>query len=396
MKILHVTPTYYPAIRYGGPIYSVHGLCKALVKMGHDCHVYTTNVNGKEDSSVALNRAIDLDGVKVTYFKSYCFRKIFYAAAMKKFCEKNIKNYDIVHLHSPYVWPTWMSARIAMKFKKPYVMTTRGMLVTELIRKKSRWAKKIWIRFVEKINLEHASLVQFTTDAEKKQVERFGFRFKKTIVLGHGFDENAFEASAAETASEKVKPFIQGKPYLLYVGRLSWEKGLERLIAAMPLVAGNISLILVGNGKAEYFKTLTKLAEKHNVQDRVTFAGPFYGKVKMDLYRCAIAFVLPSYSENFGNVLLEAMIQGCPVIVAPNVGLADFVESTGAGLVSKDSVEGLAESVNKLVDQPDLRMQMKSKGQLAVKEHFTWDKIAESMTREYQKTIYSFIKDQKP
>ena len=68
MKILHVVPSYYPAVRYGGPIVSVHGLCKALVEEGHEVHVYTTNVDGDKESDVALGVPVDLDGVKVWYF----------------------------------------------------------------------------------------------------------------------------------------------------------------------------------------------------------------------------------------------------------------------------------------------------------------------------------------
>ena len=68
LKLLHVVPTYLPATRYGGPIYSVHGLCKALAVRGHEVHVFTTNVDGPGDSAVPLGRPVDLDGVKVWYF----------------------------------------------------------------------------------------------------------------------------------------------------------------------------------------------------------------------------------------------------------------------------------------------------------------------------------------
>ena len=68
MKILHVVPSYYPAVRYGGPIRSVHGLARALVSRGHDVHVYTTNVDGPKDADVPIGNAVDLDGVSVSVF----------------------------------------------------------------------------------------------------------------------------------------------------------------------------------------------------------------------------------------------------------------------------------------------------------------------------------------
>ena len=72
MKILHVVPTYYPAVRYGGPIRSVHGLASALAAQGHDVHVYTTNVDGEGVLPVPLDRPVQLDGVNVWYFATSC------------------------------------------------------------------------------------------------------------------------------------------------------------------------------------------------------------------------------------------------------------------------------------------------------------------------------------
>ena len=73
MKILHVVPTYLPAWRYGGPIRSVHGLCKALVNLGHEVHVYTTNIDGNQLLNVPLALPVKVDGVWVTYFPVFDF-----------------------------------------------------------------------------------------------------------------------------------------------------------------------------------------------------------------------------------------------------------------------------------------------------------------------------------
>ncbi len=68
LRILQVVPTYYPAVRYGGPVRSVHGLSAALARRGHEVHVYTTNLDGPNDLDVPLDTPVDLDGVKVHYF----------------------------------------------------------------------------------------------------------------------------------------------------------------------------------------------------------------------------------------------------------------------------------------------------------------------------------------
>src|SRR5690242_8046228 len=84
MRLLHVVPTYLPATRYGGPIYSVHGLCRALARRGHEVHVLTTNVDGDGDSAVPLDREVGLDGVRVRYYPSRVLRRLYYAPELRE------------------------------------------------------------------------------------------------------------------------------------------------------------------------------------------------------------------------------------------------------------------------------------------------------------------------
>ena len=84
MRLLHVTPTYLPATRYGGPIQSVHGLCTALAARGHDVHVFTTNVDGRGDSAVPLARCVPTDGVGVWYFPSRWLRRLYWSPPMAR------------------------------------------------------------------------------------------------------------------------------------------------------------------------------------------------------------------------------------------------------------------------------------------------------------------------
>jgi len=169
--------------------------------------VYTTNADGKKDLNVAIEKPVLVDGVRITYFRSSFLRKIFYAPDMRKTLKSTMENYDLIHLHSPYVWPTWMAARMAFKSKKPYVMTTRGMLVRDLIHKKSRWVKSVWIGLIERRNLEEAALVHFTTQSEEAQVRQFGLSLKKTVVLGHGIDEAPMQRLTPELPRENIIPF---------------------------------------------------------------------------------------------------------------------------------------------------------------------------------------------
>ena len=152
MRVLHVVPTYLPAVRYGGPIQSVHGLCAALAKRGHDVHVFTTNVDGSGDSAVPLGRPVDIDGVNVWYFASRRLRRVYWAPSMARALERDIGTFDLLHVHSVFLWPTWAASRAARAAGIPYVLSPRGMLVKDLIRAKSRFAKTAWMALIERVN----------------------------------------------------------------------------------------------------------------------------------------------------------------------------------------------------------------------------------------------------
>src|SRR5262245_11782536 len=150
MKVLHVVPTYYPAVRYGGPIHSIHALCRSLVEDGKEVHVFTTSVNGLGDSDVPHNRSVELDGVQIHYFRSRWFRRIYYSGDLLAELGSTVGEYDVVHLHSVFLFPTWAGARSAIRAQVPYVLSPRGMLVRDLIRQRSTAAKRTWIRFLER------------------------------------------------------------------------------------------------------------------------------------------------------------------------------------------------------------------------------------------------------
>ncbi|MBF0384212.1 MAG: glycosyltransferase, partial [Magnetococcales bacterium] len=131
-----------PAIRYGGPIRSSHGLCRALVSQGHEVHVYTTNVHGTEDMDVAMDKPVDVDGVKVHYFPSHGIgRRIYRAPKMQQALNKEISSFDLLHIHALYNWPSWMAGRVAHRVGVPYLVSPRGVLVRDLIKRKSRFIK---------------------------------------------------------------------------------------------------------------------------------------------------------------------------------------------------------------------------------------------------------------
>lgn len=361
MRILHVVPTYLPATRYGGPIVAVHGLAKALAARGHEVHVFTTNVDGDRDSDVPLDCPVELDGVRVHYFPTR-MRRLYWSPAMLRQLKQFVPLCNIVHTHSVFLWPPTAAARVAERGGIPYVVSPRGMLVRELIRRKSRLAKTAWLRLADDRTLRNAAFVHFTAQSEVDDARHLGVPIPAAAVIPNGVD---LPSATNDGRGDE----------LLFLGRLNWKKGLDKLIEAMKLVP-EARLAVAGNDEENYAATLPGAAN-------VRFLGPVFGAEKEALLRNAAALLLPSISENFGNVVLEAMAASTPVIVTPAVGLAADVEASGAGIITSNDPPQLAIAIRAMLADRDARIAMGRRGRALVESKFTWERVAAQMEEAY-------------
>jgi glycosyltransferase involved in cell wall biosynthesis len=379
MRVLQVVPSYLPAARYGGPIYSVHGLSRALAKRGHDVHVFTTNVDGPGVSPVPLQEPVEVDGVKVWYFACGLGRRFFRSTAMGQALATHVSSFDVLHLHSVFLWPTWAAARAARVTNVPYVLAPRGMLVCDLIRRKNKMAKGAWIALFERKNIAAAAAVHVTSELEKKELEKLRLRIRRTVVIANGID-----------LPEQVPPGpgreCGRQPFVLSLGRVNWKKGLDRLIRAMAYVHG-ADLVIAGNDEEGFRPILEEIVNKLGLSARVRFVGAVHGQAKWTLMQCASVFALPSYSENFGIAVLEAMACSIPVVVTPEVGLAGAVAASGAGLVVEGDPELLGRAITDLIADRTRRELMGTAGRKVAGEKFSWGSIAEQMEVLYRGTL---------
>lgn len=374
MKILHVVPTYLPARRYGGPIVSVHGLCRSLAERGHAVSVFTTNVDGDEESNVPIDAPLLLDGVSVHYFPVR-FRRLYWSPAMRKALAEHIREFDLVHLHSVYLMPTAAAAKAAHQARVPYVISPRGMLVEDLIRRKNSVAKRSWLTLVERRNFGHAAAIHFTSRREWDDAARIRLPLPYPFVVPNGVDIPV--ASSSVTREDDL---------VVFLGRLNWKKGIDRLIEAMPMIP-NARLEIAGNDEENYSSQLNDLAGRLGVSHRVHFAGAVSGDEKDRLLRRAAVFVLPSLSENFGNAVVEAMAVGTPVVVTPEVGLAEAVEQAGSGVLTSNAPANLAAAIGRLLENRVEREAMGRRGREVVQSRFAWAKVAAAMERQYEQCL---------
>jgi glycosyltransferase involved in cell wall biosynthesis len=371
VRILHVVPSYLPAVRYGGPIHAVHGLCRALARAGHEVSVLTTNVDGPGESPVPLDQRVVLDGVGVRYFPSRLLRRLYVSPPMARALPQAIAAADVVHVHSAFLWPPLAAARAARAAGVPYVHSPRGMLVRELIARRSFLVKRAWIALFERRTVAEAAAVHCTSELERQELLALGFAPRATIVVPNGVDLP--EPAPAAVRSDTI----------LYLGRINWKKGLDRLVEAMREVPRG-QLVIAGNDEEDLAPRLGALAAARGLADRVALPGHVEGAAKRELLRTAAVLVLPSLSENFGNAVLEAMAHGCPVVVTPGVGLADAVRASGAGLVAEPDPPALARAIRAYVDDPAARAKAGAAAAALAREQYGWDRIAGQMAAHYE------------
>jgi glycosyltransferase involved in cell wall biosynthesis len=383
LRVLHVVSAYYPAVRYGGPIRSVHALCAGLARRGHDVHVYTTSVDGDADMDVPLGTPVILDGVKVHYFRVPALRRLCWAPALGRRLHRYIAEFDVVHIHGVYLWPMWAAARAAERAGVPYILAPRGMLVRDLIRRKSRWVKTAWIELVERRTIARAAGIHVTSELEGAELETLHLPAHRITCIPNGVE------IPPDHLPRSATPFA-GLPdrYVLFLSRITWKKGLDRLITAWQWVT-DVPLVIVGNDDEGYQSEMQTLVHSLSLDQRVIFAGPAADADKWALYEQAQLFVLPSYSENFANVVAEAMGMGCPVVVTAEVGIAPWVEAVGAGVVVNGNASDIAKAVNELLASPARRHEMGLRGASAVRAQLSWSSVAEQAETQYATVMKS-------
>lgn len=378
MRILHIVPTYLPAVRYGGPIYSVHALARETARRGHQTEVFTTNVDGEGTSAVPVGVPISVEDVNVWYFPCSIGRRLYRSPAMGRALADRILGFDVLHLHSVFLWPTLAAARLAQKAAVPYVLSPRGMLVGDLIRRKSQWPKSAWINLFERKNIAAAAAIHVTSEVERTEFKKLGLRAQRLEVIANGIDLPDVEPGPA--------PRMEGRRIVLCLGRINWKKGLDRLIRAMVHVQ-DADLVIAGNDEENHRADLDQLVRELGLGGRVRFCDPVQGSEKWALIRSAAVFALASYSENFGIAVLEAMACSVPVVVTPEVGLASAVHASGAGIVVEGDAEKLGAAITRVLAEPALQQTMGFAGHKVAREQFAWDRIAKETEAMYQSIL---------
>ena len=403
MKLLCIIPNYWPAFQYGGPVVALHYLNKVLVKKGIDVTVYTTNVGLNGDAPV--DEEVNIDRVKVTYFR---FANLFdfitksgwqFSWQLTQGLKKNLSFFDLIYIVTVWSYPTTVGAYYCRMYRKPYIIAPQGMLYPDLFYKKI-WKKWPYYQFVIKTDLRDASAIHYTTDDEAEKTHLFLKLKNQTIIIPNGIDLSEFSGLVDKERLKVRYPHLRDKKIILFLGRINWKKGLDILVRAYAMLIKertDVHLLIVGGDEAGYIKKVKgwlkqyglkfidySLEDKNYTQDVwVTFTGMLSGKEKIEAYAGSDIFVLPSYSENFGVAVAEAMASGTPVVISNNVGIYKDIERNRAGTVVDANAHDIYRGIKLLLEDPELRKEVVINGRRLVEELYDIDKVADKMIEAF-------------
>jgi glycosyltransferase involved in cell wall biosynthesis len=277
-----------------------------------------------------------------------------------------------------------LACRAAWRHGVPYVVTPHGMLDPWNM-SNGQWKKKFYLSWRMRKNLKRAAALHFATTIERDAINRLNLQ-TPAIVEPFGLDAAEFRNLPAPGAFRARHPELANRRLIAFLGRLDYGKGLELLIPAFAKVApADAALVLIGpDSHSGYRRTVEALIDQHALRDRTLLTGMLTGRDKLAALVDAHLLAHPSFHENFGMAVLEALACGCPVLVSDQVYLHPQINRGGVGGVTPCTVNAVTEELQRWLSDPKLRNDAAGRARSFALDTFNWDEIGRNWARHYQ------------
>lgn len=376
LRILHVIPSVSRV--HGGPSHAMELMESALVDAGAGVTTVTTDDDGV-GRRYAVNPSQTAPGIHRLYFRKWTeFYK--FAPGVFYWIMRHARDFDVIHVHALFSF-TSLAAGLAARLRGvPYIVRPLGTLNAYGVKQRRPWLKSVSIRLFERPLLANAAAVHFTSRAECDEARATGIPMRAVIVpLGVRPPESndRLELPFRADADRKI---------VLFLSRLDPKKNVEGLLQAFSRVRRSFPdalLVIAGGGAPAYVRGLKDLAAKLAIDDATIWTGHIDGRAKWGALMRADVFVLPSFSENFGIAVAEAIVAGRPCVVGRGVALAEAVAKAGAGLVTDPVPDDIADKIERLLGDEALRDQC-GMAAAALAEEFSPTAMAGSLLEVYQ------------
>ena len=372
MNVIHTVPSLGES--GGGPPRSVSQLCNILCQQESSIGIVTTV--DPNDPIVPLEAGIQLTALAGwgTSFSDR-LRATDFGAALDG-VDRSIP-ISVVHQHGIWLRSSHAVTRFAHENKLPLVVAPRGMLEPWALNHRKLKKKLAWALYQER-DLEKATAFHATAQSEADSIRRLGFNQPIAVI------PNGVHLPQITKDQLKIGASNTEKKTALFLSRINPKKGLPMLLDAWGRLApADWRLVIAGNDDSNHLPVIERKISEQGLGERVVIAGPIFGEAKEAAYRNADLFVLPSYSENFGIVVAEALGFGVPVLTTTGCPWQElqthkcgwWVEPTPAGIETALS-EALRTTNEELSS-------MGRRGRRLVEKNYQWSGIAERMLEFY-------------
>ncbi|MFZ2089287.1 MAG: glycosyltransferase, partial [Desulfobaccales bacterium] len=361
----------------------VSDLCRELVSLGHEVTVFTTDSGRYQRMDVPLNQAVEVEGVKVFYFKTDFFFKFAFSFALGKACRKMIRSFDIVELWAIWHFPELPGGFYASREGVPFVVKTVGAMLPHSL-KTSAWKKWLYLNLVEHRNFRKAQGIHYSTFLER-ELSPATILGLPSFVVPNGIDTQNFSDLPDKASARKHFGLPRDALTGVFIGRLEPIKNLASLLNAMAIARrqGIDVFLLVGGPDFGERKNLEVLTAHLGLADRVRFLGYVDPATRNVLLAAGDFVVLTSYSESFGLAAAEGMAAGLPVLVSNRVGICREVEIDQAGMVTGVEAESIAAGLATMASQPKQLREMGKKGRQAAVKRYDVRATVKKIERAY-------------
>lgn len=401
MRIAILTNEYPPHI-YGGAGVHVAHLTRELVTLDASRHSVKVLCFGDQHERQGN---LEVDGIRVDFpfpVQDPRHHKLLEALFRNLLMAGTLKDVDIIHCHT---WYTHLAGCLLKQLLgKPLVLTTHSLEPHRPWKEEQLGSGYQVSTWLEKTAYQNADGVIAVSRAMREDVhELYGVPLDKVRVIPNGVDVRLYRPT--EDPKILARYGIDPKrPYILFVGRISRQKGITLLLGALEEVKPEVQAVLCAADpdSPEIGREVeSRIAELQNRGRKVVWIARFVPPAEIvPLYSQAAVFVCPSIYEPFGIINLEAMACGTPVVATAVGGIPEVVVHGETGLLvpfdprspedpgaGKQLARALAEAINELLEDPERRAEMGKKARSRVEGHFSWQSVARQTLDFYHELV---------
>lgn len=353
----------------GGPSRSTYQLVKGMNELGGEVDLCTILPKKTCDGNTGDNETW------IYALPSDTITPLSLSKNMKSFLLNS--NYDLYNTNGLWLYCNHITCKIARKKNKPYIITPRGMLYPDAL-KRSAWKKMLTRKLWFDKDILNASCIHATCSEEAKYIRDFGYK-GPIAIIGNVVEIPEFAKLAVQ------KP--NGKKKLGYLGRLHPRKHVEYVIEAISKLPNeikeNLTFQIMGKGVDGYELFLKTLVKNNKLEKIVDFVGFVDGEEKYKKLRDLSVLFVPSDFENFGMIIPEALISGTPVMASLGTPWQSLNE-TKSGWWVDATVDNIQKIITDVVNMPESEiLEMGARGRKMVEDNFSSNIIATKMLQLY-------------